>query len=407
MISTSPSYLVFDTEASGAQRNKANPFDSLNKLMCISWSTSPPKVSDNVKIEYDDSPYGQSLVEFQKLVDDANLLIGFNLKYDLHWVRRYGIKTNQKRLWDCQCFYFIDTHQKNRFPSLDDVCVAYDLPKKIDVVKEEYWNCGLDTNEVPWDILDEYARYDAELTEQVYLKQLEIYKKEWTFERKQLFSLMMQDLHVLEDMEWNGMMYDEQKSIKNGEEILKKLKEISDEINSYSVIPIAINSGDDLSAFLYGGKVKRKERIKYQVTLKGGVEKEKEKWGEVWYTLPRLFEPIIGSEVAKDGYYQTNKDILLKVHAQTRDKARRHIIDILLSYAKLEKRQGTYFYGIPKKMREKGWPRNELHGSLNQCVTVTGRLSSDSPNLQNIDGECKFLFYSRYNFNKGNKCLPS
>jgi DNA polymerase-1 len=50
-----------------------------------------------------------------------------------------------------------------------------------------------------------------------------------------------------------------------------------------------------------------------------------------------------------------------------------------LAYAKVDKVIGTYLESFPRFMRE-----GRLYGLFNQAGTVTGRLSSSSPNLQNI-----------------------
>jgi len=52
----------------------------------------------------------------------------------------------------------------------------------------------------------------------------------------------------------------------------------------------------------------------------------------------------------------------------------------LARYRKLQKVLGTYIIGLLEQIRSDG----KLHGSFNQHGTVTGRLSSSNPNLQNI-----------------------
>lgn len=54
--------------------------------------------------------------------------------------------------------------------------------------------------------------------------------------------------------------------------------------------------------------------------------------------------------------------------------------ELLLQYAKLSKITSTYGDNILKRVRDNG----RLYCSYNQCVTLTGRLSSSKTNLQNI-----------------------
>ena len=72
------------------------------------------------------------------------------------------------------------------------------------------------------------------------------------------------------------------------------------------------------------------------------------------------------------------------------------IIDLLIQRSVLEKINGTYLLGLPKKREEMNWPPNKLHSTLNQCVTVTGRLSSTKPNQQNFADLAKSFCISRY-----------
>ena len=56
------------------------------------------------------------------------------------------------------------------------------------------------------------------------------------------------------------------------------------------------------------------------------------------------------------------------------------IVADLLKYREVEKLRGTYADALPPLVREDG----RIHASFNQIATTTGRISSDSPNLQNI-----------------------
>ena len=56
------------------------------------------------------------------------------------------------------------------------------------------------------------------------------------------------------------------------------------------------------------------------------------------------------------------------------------IADRIIAYRELAKLKGTYVDGLVKLIGKDG----RIYGTLNQTTTATGRLSSDSPNLQNI-----------------------
>src|ERR671916_762841 len=56
------------------------------------------------------------------------------------------------------------------------------------------------------------------------------------------------------------------------------------------------------------------------------------------------------------------------------------VAERVIVYRELTKLRGTYIEGLLKLIREDG----RIHTTLNQTTTATGRISSDSPNLQNI-----------------------
>ncbi len=58
-----------------------------------------------------------------------------------------------------------------------------------------------------------------------------------------------------------------------------------------------------------------------------------------------------------------------------------HICSLILRYRELEKLQSTYINVLPQLVRT---DTGRLHTSFHQDVAATGRLSSDTPNLQNI-----------------------
>ncbi len=56
------------------------------------------------------------------------------------------------------------------------------------------------------------------------------------------------------------------------------------------------------------------------------------------------------------------------------------VAEHIITYRELTKLRGTYIDGLLKLIS----PEGRIHSTLNQTTTATGRLSSDSPNLQNI-----------------------
>lgn len=91
----------------------------------------------------------------------------------------------------------------------------------------------------------------------------------------------------------------------------------------------------------------------------------------------RLGLPTQGLRKTKTGYYSTAADVLDGLRQQDTTG----IIDAILEYRELEKLRGTYVDALPQLVNPE---TGRVHTSFNQTGTVTGRLSSSEPNLQNI-----------------------
>jgi len=378
-------YLTLDVETTIS--NKGNPFDRTNKLCYVGTTHGL------YDIEYSDTPYRDSLGEIQNQIEAAETLVGFNIKFDLHWLKRYQINFDNKRIWDCQLVHFILTGQTETYPSLNKVCAYYNLESKLDVVSEEYWKNKIDTPDIPEEILKEYLAQDIKLTEQVYLKQLE--QLETVPHLKRLVSLHNQDLLVLQEMEYNGILYNVPKSIEEGDKLENELDKIDEWLYAHHNCPeFNPNSTDHLSAFLYGGTIILKRRVAVG-TFKTGTRagQPKERWEEYPVNFQRLVNPLKGSELAKEGLYSTDENTLRSLRGSKKAK---EIIETLLFRSTLEKRLSTYYRGLVTLIKDSNWDNGMIYGQLNQCVARTGRLSSSKPNLQNFDGEIKDLFGSRY-----------
>jgi len=372
--------LSLDTETSIF--NKGNAFDSRNKLVCFSWATEFGSGAQ----QWDMYIAPQNA---QIYVDESNLIVGFNFKFDLHWLIKNGVyQLRQKQIWDVQIAEFILSNQTWRFPSLNETCEKYGIPKKKDVVKEEYWEKGISTEDIPWEILSEYAEHDAVITLQCYYEQ----RKLMTPVQVKLCYLMCQDLQILQEMEMNGLPFDENlcntRSLEVDDQISTHKTALA---NIYPNIALNFGSNDQLSAFLYGGVVteESKEHVGF---FKTGERKGQPKYKNITieHILPRLYEPLKGTEMQKEGVFATDEGTLRKL------KGKKGVIQQILELSKLEKLNGTYYKGLVKLRKEKHWPEGLLHGSFNQTTAQTGRLSSSAPNLQNMASDIQDIFISLY-----------
>ncbi len=374
-------YLFLDTETT--TKNKGNPYTSGNKLCYIGFKTNDQSVQ-----VYKPEQRAQITEQFHK----ANYLVGFNLKFDLAWLAKYGLPVLDYKIWDCQLAEFLLNNQTTPYPSLNNALEKYRLPLKDDRVAT-YWEAGIDTPDIPEEIITEYLTQDVEGTYQVFLQQWKQFKTKP--ELLKLFELQCEDLLVLLEMEMNGLPFNVDKAAELERDCSQQIADIETSLtDGYWGVPINWNSGDHLSAFLYGGTITYDDRVPIG-TYKSGAKQGLPRYKIITHTfdLPKLVEPLPKTELKKEGYYQTDEPTLRSLKG---DKKFRKIRDLIIERSKIEKLRGTYYQGYIKKITEMEWDKNIMHGQFNQVVARTGRLSSSAPNLQNIPPEAKQLIETRW-----------
>lgn len=145
-------------------------------------------------------------------------------------------------------------------------------------------------------------------------------------------------VEVLAGIEYEGFYIDQTELESLNEAVSLKIEEIEKDIFGYVEKPFNLNSPKQLGEVLF------------------------EKLG-----LPH-------GKKTKTGY-STSADVLEKL------KTAHPIVSLILEYRTFAKIKSTYLDGLKAVINP---ITNKIHGSLNQTVAVTGRLSSTEPNLQNI-----------------------
>jgi len=201
---------------------------------------------------------------------------------------------------------------------------------------------GKGKNQITFDIVDtalacEYSAEDADITLQLYH-----YLKQQLDKQPELAKLFeeveMPLVSVLAAMEYNGVSLDVRLLKNLSLEIHEALKNLTDKIYEYAGKPFNIDSPKQLAEILF------------------------DKLG---------LKPI---RIGKTGR-STDAAVLEELSGS------HPIIEPILQYRLLSKLKSTYVDKLGSLIN----PRTgRVHASFNQTVTVTGRLSSSDPNLQNI-----------------------
>jgi len=212
-----------------------NAFSRRNHLCCVSVRSDNDGVTRCIKWEHNGEPVSADNVSYlQDALNRALLVIGFAIKFDLHWLRRCGIiegySFENLQIWDCQLAQFVIQCQSERYPSLDKSCAYFNLGQKSTIIEKEYWDRGIDTDQVPWEILEEYANRDVDLTWELYQAQQKYLTDKPALLR--LIKLSCMDTLVLAEMEYNGLKYDVEESLKRAAQKQQEIDEIERQVKS-------------------------------------------------------------------------------------------------------------------------------------------------------------------------------
>jgi len=185
-----------------------------------------------------------------------------------------------------------------------------------------------------------YAGADAEIPlrlEPILRQRLVSHKVLEVFEK-----IEMPLVPVLMDMEYNGIAVDVDFFTTYSKELNKRMQEIQKQVYTAVGYEFNLNSTQQLSKVLFE-------------TLK--------------------LTPPDSSNKTKNGHYSTAASVLDEM------KNQHVVVQLLLEFREISKLVSTYLDALPKQVN----PRTgRVHTSFNQTGSVTGRLASSDPNLQNI-----------------------
>lgn len=264
--------------------------------------------------------------------------IGHNLKYDLLVLRNYGVEV-RGRFWDTMILhYLLDAEGGHSMNYLSRAFLGYDpIPIETLIGKGAR---QLSMDRVAPHLVAEYGAEDADVTFQLFEKLMPLAEERGVLP---LYERIEEPLiGVLTDMEWTGVAIDRGALAASAVLLNERLAAIEDTIRAVEGAPkeLNINSAKQLGELLF----------------------------DVLKIDPK-------AKKTKTGQYKTDEETLAAL-------ADRHpMVGQVLDYRGVKKLLSTYVEALPELVN----PRDgRLHTSFNQAVTLTGRLSSSNPNLQNI-----------------------
>ncbi|GAA4300414.1 DNA polymerase I [Compostibacter hankyongensis] len=320
----------FDTETTGTNANQV-------EIVGMSFAFAPGTAY------YVPLPSGQEeareiLETFRPVFEKEDLLfIGQNIKYDLLVIRWYGLDIRGPLFDTMLAHYLIEPEGRRGMDVLAAQYLGY-APVSIETLIGKKGKQQGNMRDVPLEQIKEYAAEDADITLQL-KAQFEPLLKEKAVE-KVFYEVETPLVKVLADMEYEGVAMD----VRALEEFSRKLEtEIA-----------------ETEASVY-----RQAGTRFNLS-------SPRQLGVVLFEHLQL-EP--SAKKTRTGQYATGEDVLLKL-------SHKHgIVADILTYRELTKLKSTYVDALPQMIN----PRTgRVHTSFNQAVAVTGRLSSNNPNLQNI-----------------------
>ncbi len=279
------------------------------------------------------------LKRFEPIFHDAGkTLVGQNIKYDLQILANYGIEIKNKLFDTMLAHFLIQPEMRHGMNVLSETYLNYS-PVKIDTLIGKKGIGQLNMRDVEESLIKEYAAEDADITLQlkhIFQPKLTATKTEQLFD-----NVEVPLLSVLSDMEREGVHLD---------------------------VPF-LNDYSNLLAT----DIIEKEKSIYEMAGKSFNIGSPKQVGEVLFDHMKIGGDKI--KKTKTGQYATGEDVLVKLAAKN------PIVDEILNFRELQKLKSTYVDALPLLVKSK---TGRLHTTFNQVVAVTGRLSSDNPNLQNI-----------------------
>ncbi len=322
--------ICFDTETTGIDANDAS-------LVGLSFSIRPTE-GYYVPCPVDQSACIELLQQFQPLfADESKIWIGQNIKYDMLILKWYGFELKGNIFDTMLAHYVIEPDGKRSMDALSEKYLGYEPVHIEELIGKKGKNQGT-MRDVEIEKVKEYAAEDADITLQ--LKNIFLPKLKEKQVEKVFYEVDNPLVKVLTDMEFEGIRIDEGFLNDYSKELEREAKLAEESVYAQAGVRFNLASPKQLGEVLF-------EKLQLDPKAKK----------------------------TKTGQYATGEDVLLKLASKNK------IVDDILVFREYTKLKSTYVDALPLMINKK---TGRVHTSYAQAVAVTGRLSSNNPNLQNI-----------------------
>lgn len=320
----------FDTETTGTDANEAD-------IVGMSFAFKKGEAY-YIPLPADNTAARAIIHEFTPLFQHKSIiLIGQNVKYDMLILKWYGVDITTAVFDTMLAHYLVEPEGRRSMDVLSAQYLGYE-PVSIESLIGKKGKGQGNMRDVEIEKIKEYAAEDADVTLQ--LKEVFLPMLPDKAVDKVFYEIENPLVPVLTDMEYEGIAIDTLALADYSKELEKEIKRAEESVYEQAGVRFKLASPKQL--------------------------------GEV------LFEKLQLDPKAKKtrtGQYATGEDVLQKLSNKHK------IVEDILIFRELSKLKSTYVDSLPLLLNKR---TNRVHTSYNQAVAVTGRLSSNNPNLQNI-----------------------
>ena len=270
------------------------------------------------------------------LESDKYKKAGQNLKYDMHVLANHGVRLRGIADDTMLASYVLESDKSHDMDSLAKRHLGLETIPYTAICGKGAKQIGFD--QVALEQAAEYAAEDADITlrlQQCFAAQLAAEPQLDALYR----DIELPSMHVLFEMERNGVLIDDFLLAQHSEELGRRLVELEAEAHKLAGQPFNLNSPKQLGELLFG----------------------------------KLELPVVKKTAT--GQPSTDEEVLQKLAEDY------PLPKLLLDYRGLAKLKNTYADKLPLMVNRH---TGRVHTSFSQAVAVTGRLASSDPNLQNI-----------------------